>query len=96
MSKFEWSTLFLNDVKSKEMLMCSKYAINFFNSKFLFMIEEHNDIKSFNKLRIISSYLKKDIMDNYLLGVAYSFDYDNRKHLYTCRDETGGIFWRKL
>tara|TARA_B100001287_G_C22640088_1_gene509653 strand:- start:815 stop:1102 length:288 start_codon:yes stop_codon:yes gene_type:complete len=95
MINIEWSPLFLDKNNDHNLEKCASYAIKFFNNNFLFMISEKNDLKSFNKLKASTVFLKKEDVNNHY-GTSYSFKYKNRVLLFTSCQELGGVFWRKL
>ncbi len=95
MINIEWSPLFLDKNNNHNLERCASYAIKFFNNNLLFMVSEKDDIKSFNKIKADSAFLKKEVVDNHY-GTSYSFKYKNRVLLFTSCQELGGVFWRKL
>ena len=95
MINIEWSPLFLDKNSSEDLKSCANYAKKFFNNSFLFMISENDNVKDFNRLKVDSAFLQKEVMNNHY-GTSYSFNYKNRILLFTSCQEEGGIFWRKL
>ena len=95
MINVEWSPLFLDKENNHNFEKCANYAMKFFNNNFLFMVSEKENIKDFNHLKVNSTFLDKQFLDDHF-DSSYFFKYKNRVLLFTSCKELGGVFWRKL